>query len=292
MKNILLFSIILLLSACSLNNVFLHPTKLSLEKQPLALSYQEDTTIVTFDSLYQPVFLSTQRDTLSLDYEIKSVVFESQSGNKLNAWFMKPTNKSTIATIIHFHGNAGSVVGQHRIMSPLLQAGFQIFMFDYSGFGFSEGKAKRKNVILDGNSAIDYVQTHVDVDEKIILYGQSLGGHLAGVVGTMRENDIDALVLEGAFTSHKAIAKHFAGGFGKLFTKEMYSAKDSIVQFHKPLLIIHSEEDETIPFFMGEQLFECANSPKTFLKIKKTHIFGPIFYTDQIAKQLKTMVNF
>ena len=126
---------------------------------------------------------------------------------------------------------------------------------------------------------------------KLIIYGQSLGGHLAAVVAKQREKDIDALVIEGGFSSHKDIAKSKGGFLGKLFIKEMYSGKISIKDFHKPLLVIHSSEDKEVPFALGKILFDNANEPKEFYEIKNCHICGPQFYADTISQKIKELLN-
>ena len=123
----------------------------------------------------------------------------------------------------------------------------------------------------------------------MVIYGQSLGGHLSAVVAAQRQNDIDGLVIEGAFSSHKDIAANIAGIFGRIFVNEKYSAVKSIKDYKKPLLVIHSTEDKIIPFKMGQKIFDNANSPKEFFEIKKEHILGPKFYTDEISKKIKSM---
>jgi fermentation-respiration switch protein FrsA (DUF1100 family) len=259
----------------------------------------KDTFVIAFNgNNYQPVFIKNKKDTLNFDFSIESVVFTSSNGHKLNGWFLKPKNSIPTTTLLHFHGNAGSVLSQYRGLSPLVKNNFQVFVFDYSGFGFSEGKATRKNVLTDALSALDYVKSRADVaNTRLVIYGQSLGGHLSAVVAAKREKDIDALVIEGAFSSHPDIAAVFArklfllGCVGRVFTKCGYSAKRSIQQYHKPVLIIHSTEDEVIPFSQGQKLFAKANQPKEFYEIKKCHICGPTFYPNEISGKINKMLN-
>ena len=126
---------------------------------------------------------------------------------------------------------------------------------------------------------------------KLVIYGQSLGGHLAAVVAQQRQDDIDALVIEGAFSSHKDIASKTAGIFGRIFVSEKYSAFKSIQEYKKPVLVIHSTEDEIIPFKMGQKIFENANAPKEFYEIKKCHICGPEFYADSISQKIINLLS-
>lgn len=281
-----------LFSACAFNKLFLQATRLSPSVTKIKFATKDDTCYIAYaDSTHQPIFLGAKNDILDLNYTVKCTQFKSSSGNFINVWKMTPKNTPVLATILFFHGNAGFLGEQHFSMVKLLSYGFQCYAIDYSGFGFSSGKISRKNTLMDGNSAVNYVLSKPDAKgKKLILYGQSLGGHLAIVVAKQNEEKIDALVTEGAFSSHKDIAKEVAGGFGKAFVKEMYSAKDSIRLFHKPVLIIHSTEDEVIPFYMGKTLYENANEPKQFYAIDSCHICGSSIYAKEIAEKIKKMI--
>jgi dipeptidyl aminopeptidase/acylaminoacyl peptidase len=257
----------------------------------IRIKTETDTVIVSFSgNNYQPTFLKNGNDTIDLGFTIESVVFKSANGNKINGWFLKSKNITSTITLLHFHGNAGCLFSQYQTMTPLIKNGFQIFMFDYSGFGFSEGKAKKEDILIDAFSALDYLKSRQDVkNTKLIIYGQSLGGHLSAVVASQRQNDIDGLVIEGAFSSHKDIAANTLGIFGRIIVNEKYSAVKSIKQYKKPLLVIHSTEDKIIPFRMGRKIFENANLPKEFFEIKGKHILGPKYYADEISVKIKSM---
>ncbi|MCL2436346.1 MAG: alpha/beta hydrolase [Lentimicrobiaceae bacterium] len=298
MKIILTILTVLLLTACSFNKLYLQPTKLpqippDKEEITITASTKNDTTLVVFQSkTFQPTFFNTKNDTLKHDFTIESVVFKSENGNSLNGWFIKPKNFTPTITLLHFHGNAGFLLSQFQAVAPLLKYGFQIFVFDYSGFGFSEGKATRRNVLIDGNSALTYLKSRDDVkNTKLVIYGQSLGGHLSAVVAQQREAEIDGLVIEGAFSSHKDISAVKAGFLGRMLVSEKYSAYKSIQTYKKPLLVIHSTEDKIIPFKMGQKIYNSANEPKEFYEIRKCHICGPTFYADSISAKIENMIN-
>lgn len=285
-------------TACSFNSVFLQPTDLpeiplDKEKVSITTSTKNDTSLVEFNTkTLQPTFLKTNKDTIDFDYTIESVVFKSTSGNNLNGWLIRPKNLAPTITLLHFHGNSGFLLSQYQAMTPLLKYGFQAFVFDYSGFGFSEGKATRDNVLHDGNSALTYIKNRVDVkNTKLVIYGQSLGGHLAAVVAKQRQTEIDGLVIEGAFSSHKDIASKTAGIFGRMLVSEKYSAYKSIEEYKKPVLVIHSTEDEIIPFELGKKLFDKANQPKEFYEVKNCHICGTNFYADSISFKIIKMLT-
>lgn len=292
--------LIILFSSCSFNKMFLVPYKIPADAKFAKMPRKDgDTTKIFFNGeTHQPVFTKNGKDTMQFDYTIESVVFTSKSGNKLHGWFIQPKDKKADITLLHFHGNAGNLLYQFQTMTPLAAKGFQIFMFDYSGFGFSEGKATRENVRLDANSALDYVKSRQEIQgTKLVIYGQSLGGHLSAVVGNDRQAEIDGLVIEGAFSSHHDVAAYMVrrialvGGLARIMVKNGYSAKRSIQTFKKPLLVIHSTEDEVIPEYMGKKIYKKANTQKEFYEINKCHICGPIYYTDEIAGKIRKMLG-
>ena len=227
-----LFAILtlLLLTSCAFNKKFLRPDKVPAGAKKLTWTTAKDTTVICFATdTHQPAFLKNGKDTIDFDFTIESVIFKSANGNKLNGWLLKPKSKTPTITILHLHGTDGYLLNQYQLMVPLLKSGLQIFLFDYSGYGFSEGIATRKNILTDALSAFDYLKGRADVTgTKFVIYGQSLGGHLAATVGMQKQNNLDGLVIEGGYSSDKDAASMVAGIFGRVFVKEMYSAKKAI----------------------------------------------------------------
>jgi uncharacterized protein len=246
-------------------------------------------------SNFQPTFLKNGLDTIELNYTIESVIFKSANGNNLNGWMLKPKGITVSHTILHFHGNGGSILGQFAAIKPLLSKGFQIFVFDYSGYGFSDGEAKRQNMIKDGIGAVDYVKSRADVQgKKFTIFGQSYGGHLAICVAAKRQNEIDGVVVEGTFTNHKDLGSDgmknlFVKTMSRIFIREFYSASKVIHKIKKPILIIHSSEDKVISFKMGKKLFEKANEPKEFMEVKGKNLDAVINNTDSISEKIRKM---
>jgi uncharacterized protein len=291
-------AVIVLSTSCAYNSKFLKPAKYSADtKRVTASKSVKDSTIALYNgSPFKPVFLKNGIDTIDIGYTIESVLFTNKAGNKLNGWMLKSKTLPATLTLLHFHGNGGSILGQFSAIKPMLTQGFQIFVFDYSGYGFSEGNATRKNLLADGVDAVAYLKTRDDVkNKKLILYGQSYGGHLAVCVAAKVQNDIDGLVVEGGFSNHKDLstegAKPFIAFMSRIFVKEIYSATKQIGKFKKPVLIIHSSEDKVIPFAMGKKVFDKANLPKEFFEVKGEHLAAPALYTKQIGDKIKQMGN-
>ena len=148
-------------------------------------------------------------------------------------------------------------------------------------------------MLTDAHSALDYVLKREETKgTKVVIYGQSLGGHLSAVVASERQNDIDALVIEGAFSSHRDIAADMVPVLGRIFVAEKYNGFKSLRDYKKPVLVIHSTEDDVIPFKMGQKLYANANAPKEFYEIKGCHMCGPELYADSIAAKIEGMLNF
>lgn len=205
---------------------------------------------------------------------------------------MKPTGQNAEVTLLHLHGNAGSLFSQYKFITPFLKHGFQVFIVDYSGFGFSEGKATRNNALEDALLAFDYLRARPDVQNtKLAVYGQSFGGHLSVVVAEKRQADLDGLIVEGAFSSPGDIAASRLPLIGRVLVKPGYSAKRSILTYKRPVLIIHSTEDKVIPFYMGQRLYSKANEPKSFYEIRHSHICGPLYYEEEISQKIKIMLG-
>lgn len=286
-----------LVYGCSFNKMFMHPTKLSepkIEKKFFDIAAKDTLKLFT-DSLFKPFFSKANGKMYIYPFESRNVYFESKSGNKLQGWIFKADDEiNTGISILFLHGNAGSILSHVTIVKPLVEKGFNVFLFDYSGFGFSEGKAKRNILPEDAQSALDFYLEQIECkDKKVIIYGQSLGGHLAIEVAKNNQEKIKGLVIEGAFTNHDEIGSYaFKPGFiAKMMIREFYNGLKNIKKLNIPVMVIHSINDETIPFFMGEKLFKAANSPKQFYQLEKCHVCGPIYYSDSIKARIEKMVR-
>jgi fermentation-respiration switch protein FrsA (DUF1100 family) len=216
----------------------------------------------------------------------------------LNGWFLKPKSGEAKATVLQLHGNGGNISYQYQFAAPLVQAGYQVMVFDYEGYGNSTGHPSQENVLDDGLTALNYIKQREDVKhKKLILFGQSLGGHLSCVVAAKSNALIDALVVEGAFSGHELMAMYVGKEHGaprwiaKLLVPTRYEAIDYINKVTVPKLIIHSTEDATCPFFMGKALFEKAISPKEFWEIKGGHIMASRLYAKEFVAHFDKLLE-
>ena len=175
----------------------------------------------------------------------------------------------------------------------MVRNGMQAFIVDYSGYGFSEGKATRNNVLKDCVASLKYLHSRPDVQNtSLVIYGQSTGSHFGPAAAAAYPEYTDGMVLEGDFpTYHELITHMYWYGFlARVLVKEKYSMPKALKQYHKPLLVIHSSEDEIVPLHMGREVFNLANNPKSYFEIAKCHICGPVFYGDKISEKIFGLV--
>lgn len=200
-----------------------------------------------------------------LSYE--DVFFQTSDGVRLNGWFVPGSGRS--ATLLWFHGNTGNIADRVDNIALLHdRLGISIFIFDYRGYGRSEGSVSEEGTYRDAEAALAYLRSQKDVNPaKIILFGRSLGAAIA--VELAAKEPCAGLLLESPFTSVKEMADSafplFPVGF---FFRTKYDALSKIKQVKVPVLILHGDRDEIVPFSMGRRIFEAANEPKTFFTIK------------------------
>ncbi len=285
--------LLLFLSSCAFDGRFHRSDKIPLAFEKITFfNFGVDTTYLNYDKKTKEVnLLDSKKESRHENYTIKNDFFTSSSGNKLQFWTLTPKSKKPLATILHFHGAGGNLLSQYKAIAPLVNLGYKVFTFDYSGYGVSEGKATRENALKDAYSALDYVrnQNEFSNGQQLVIYGQSYGGYLAAIVGAANQEKISGMVIEGAFSSHRAEAKHMTSFFGNLVKNDQIAAKE-IKKNYKPVLIIHSTEDTVVPFKFGKTLYENANEPKMFYEIDKGHVLGLQYKAEEISNKIVKLI--
>lgn len=206
--------------------------------------------------------------------KFESVVFASADGTKLTGWFIPATGyqnpKNAKGTVVHFHGNAQNMSAHWQFVAWLPQRGFNVFVFDYRGYGASRGSPEPRGVFEDSNAALNYVRSRKDVaPERLVVLGQSLGGANAiAVVGSGNHMGIKAIAIEASFYSYSSIANDKIYGAGAL-VDDVYSAADYIGNLLPiPLLLLHGTSDPVIPYAHSKSLFDKAREPKTLVAVE------------------------
>jgi len=213
-------------------------------------------------------------DKLGLAYQ--EVSFKTRDGLKLIGWFL-PAQGPALGTVLQLHGNAENISTHFTSLAWMPARGFNVFTFDYRGYGGSEGKPTLEGVQRDVDAAVQTLRSRGDIDkDRIVMYGQSLGGALAAyyVAHTPRRGDIRALVIESTFSGYRDIAREKLASFWLTWPLQVplawtieddYSPVDAIGRVSPiPVLIIHGDQDRTVPVEHGRRLYEAAKSPKEF----------------------------
>lgn len=290
-NNFLGLIFLLSLVNCQVNTVLL-PTKNAIDKREFKWEEGKDLIeLKVAGENLQPYYFKN-KDTIQHDFTIKSYYFKTESGRKINGWLLKSKTEIPKVSVFALHGNSGNLNSQYRRFVELTKYGFQIFLFDYSGFGYSEGKSTRENAVDDSYSVFDFFKNLDEIkNTPKVIYGQSIGGNFSIPVATRNQDDIEGLVLEGTFISFNAIANRKVPLLGGLVIKENDDNRMNLKNFKKPVLIIHSREDKLIPLEMGKQLYENANDPKEFFEIDRPHISGISYYGKEISEKMYKMIK-
>ncbi len=206
-----------------------------------------------------------------LDFE--DLILKTSDGTKIHGWFI-PAGRVKGRTVLFCHGNAGNI--SHRL-DKLLKfngIGLNVLLFDYRGYGQSEGNPTEAGTYADAEAAYRYLsETKKIPATQIILYGESLGCAVA--VEMARRHPAAALILESPFTSTVEMAKRvFPWLPVDWIVRYKYDNLSKIPQIHIPSLIMHSPQDEIVPFEMGIKLYKAASGPKKFFELTGGHNDG------------------
>lgn len=182
-------------------------------------------------------------------------------GVSLNAWWLP--GKQTHPALIYCHGNAGNMSDRIDQLAFLNELGLSVLIFDYRGYGKSEGEADEEGTYEDARAALTWLQQEGWTNDRILFYGRSLGAAVA--VQLAVENNPAGLILETPFTSIADMGwRHYPLLYtilGWLFDAR-YDSLSKIRQVEAPLLIIHGSADEIVPLTMARKLLSHANNPK------------------------------
>jgi len=209
-------------------------------------------------------------EQIGLTFE--DVAFLTEDGHILSGWFI-PTEEPK-GVLLFCHGNAGNI--SHRLDSIILfhYLGLSTFIFDYRGYGRSRGKITETGTYTDAEAAWRYlVKVRRIPPNEIIIFGRSLGGAVASKLA--KNHKPKGLIVESTFTSIPDIAAEIYPFLPvRILTRFTYATIENIKDVRCPVLVVHSRDDDIIPFAHGRRIFEAAQKPKEFLEIKGSHNEG------------------
>jgi uncharacterized protein len=238
--------------------------------------------------LYSPTkdWIATP-DDLGLDHE--DVWMNSSSGEKVHAWYIAHPNPR--GAVLFCHGNGGN--NSHRLDSLRLMQdlGLSVLIFDYPGYGQSGGSPKQKSMMASGQAARDWLEARPENSGvPILIWGRSLGGAVAALLAGIRQPSL--LIIESSFPDMASVAGRLYPYLPvRLLLADRWLAADSVRHVDCPKLIVHSQEDELIPYILGEQLFAAAADPKILLPIHGNHEGGWFDSGETYTAEVVTFLN-
>jgi len=241
-----------------------------------------------------------------LDLDFENVVFESSDGLRLSGWYipapLETTREKSLTrsappclsaqadvgddspltghaekskfTVLFCHGNGGNMMHRLDSINIFYNLGLSCFIFDYRGYGHSQGKPSEEGTYLDVEAAYKWLTKEKKIPpDNIIIFGRSLGGSIAAHFA--KKVEVRALIVESTFTSYADIGKKFYPYMPvRWFASFSYRTIDYIKDVHCPVMLIYSKNDEVVPFDFGLELYEAANEPKKFVEIFGSHNDG------------------
>ncbi len=201
---------------------------------------------------------------------------------KLHGWFIPaPTNSPRAAFVVLVsHGNAGNISHRLALAGLLRRHGVAVLLFDYRGYGRSEGRPGEEGTYRDALAFHDWLKQRGFAPEKILSYGESLGGGIASELA--RREKVGGLILQSAFTSIPDVgAELFPFLPVRLLSTIRYATRERLPEIHVPVLVVHSRQDEIVKFGHAEKNFAAANEPKLLVKLSGFHNSVP-FENEQL----------
>ncbi len=219
--------------------------------------------VFEYVNTYHPVSdLEPPPETLWLSYE--DVYIPSDNHTKVNLWFFR--NSASERAAIVFHGNGGNNSHRWPQIRALYDLGLSVAMLDYRGYGASTGFPSEKGLYRDGQAAYAWVAAQGYRPQNIVLIGTSLGGAVAAE--TARHNPARALILECTFTDKFDMARTILPHFPiRWFSYNQFDTYHKLPQISMPVLIVHGDRDDIIPYDLALKNFSHARDPKFFYTI-------------------------
>jgi len=257
-------------------------TLLSVSLLFLILIYLFQSRLIFFP---QQDIVMTPAD-LNLPYE--DVFLHTRDGTRIHGWYVR--HGQPRATVLFFHGNAGNISQRLDSVERFYRMGLSVLIIDYHGYGRSGGTPSEAGTYQDARAAWAYLTGELKLPaQQVVLFGRSLGGAVA--VWLAGESRPGALIIESTFTSVVDLGKRFYPYLPvQWLTRIRYPTLERIPRLKCPLLVIHSRDDEIIPFEHGQSLYQAARVPREFLEISGGHNDGYLLAGGKYFEALKSFI--
>ena len=208
-----------------------------------------------------------ERDWVKLSaLPLEEVWFPSADGKRLFGWYVEQPSPS--AMLLWCHGNAGNMTHRLDNLQALYRLGLSVFLFDYRGYGRSQGKPTEEGLYLDAVGAYDYVvRVRRARPERMVIFGRSLGAAVAGEL--TKQRPAAGLLLESCFPSIEAVARqHYLGLPLHWLLGAAFRLEERLSYLSLPKLFVHGDRDDIIPIELGQRAFAAAKPPKEFYTVR------------------------
>jgi len=193
------------------------------------------------------------------------------TGAFVHAWYFPIESDSLSPVVLFCHGNGGNMSHRLETAQFLHEFGVAVLMFDYRGYGKSDGRPSENNLYRDADVCYDWLQAEKRFKpDRIVLFGRSLGGAVA--IDITARKPCRGLIVESSFTSIAAMGKRMFPILPVgLLLKYRFDSIEKIARVTCPKLLTHSPDDEVIPYEMGRALYDRAVEPKTWVDLEGGH---------------------
>jgi fermentation-respiration switch protein FrsA (DUF1100 family) len=214
--------------------------------------------------------LTATPDDIGLEYE--NVSLATSDDERLHGWYVPATDRRGV--VLFFHGNAGNISHRLDSIGTFHQLGLDTLIIDYRGYGQSTGKTSEQGTYLDAQAAWNYLVDERGIPaDQIIIFGRSLGGAIGAWLGA--QNTPAALIIESSFSSGVDMARRLYPFLPvRLITRLRYPVEEYASLLECPVLVVHSRNDEIIPFEMGQSIYAAVKQRKSFLELRGDHNNG------------------
>lgn len=209
--------------------------------------------------------------------EYQDVVINTEDDVQLHGWYIPQPQSDHV--LLFFHGNAGNISHRRESIEIFHRLGLNVLIIDYRGYGRSQGKPSEQGFYLDADASWRFLTEKKGFAPKqIIIFGRSLGGTVAARLAAGVQSR--GLILESTMSSARDFARQVFMVLSRLvFIRYEFNTVAYVRHVNAPVLVLHSPDDEIMPFNLGEKVFEAANQPKQFVRMRGDHNSG--FYLSQ-----------
>jgi len=195
----------------------------------------------------------------------------TQDGETLHGWAVEPPEPEGPMWVLHCHGNGANIAARLGTLHMLAGCGVGVVFFDYRGYGKSTGAARQEaDLLADAEAAYRYLADRGIPPDRIVIFGESLGGGVASALA--ERHPPRGLILQSTFTSVVDRASQLYPYLPvRWLSRFRLDTLGRIGKLACPKLILHSPGDEVIPYAHGRKLFEAAGEPKRFVELSGGH---------------------